>query len=214
MFHGGDLADGGSSPGEIADRIRDLGWLGVAGNADEIHTRPESLDEFAGQSKAPPELWIAVREMAAFTRERLGAGRIGWLAGLPSVLVHPAMTLVHATPGDMWRAPGPEAADGELESAYADLAGPVVVYGHIHRPFVRAIAGDGQRRRVIANSGSAGLPYDGDPRAAYLVLEDGKPVIRRVEYDVEAEVRALAASGLPRWEWVAAMLRTASPRLP
>jgi len=33
-LHGGDLADGGSSPIEVVDRIRDLGWQGVMGNTD------------------------------------------------------------------------------------------------------------------------------------------------------------------------------------
>lgn len=32
ILHGGDLADSGSSPVEIVDRIRDLGWQGVVGN--------------------------------------------------------------------------------------------------------------------------------------------------------------------------------------
>ena len=34
VLHGGDLADGGSSPVEIVDYIRDLGWPGVIGNTD------------------------------------------------------------------------------------------------------------------------------------------------------------------------------------
>ena len=34
IFHGGDLADGGASPVEIVDQIRDLGWRGVVGNTD------------------------------------------------------------------------------------------------------------------------------------------------------------------------------------
>ena len=42
IFHGGDIADGGSSPTEIVDRIRDLGWPGVMGNTDEMLVRPES----------------------------------------------------------------------------------------------------------------------------------------------------------------------------
>ena len=36
ILHGGDLADGGAGPAEIVDRIRDLGWRGVAGNTDEM----------------------------------------------------------------------------------------------------------------------------------------------------------------------------------
>jgi predicted phosphodiesterase len=59
VLHGGDLADGGSSPVEIVDSIRDLGWQGVMGNTDEMLVRPASLEEFAGQSSAPPTLWAA-----------------------------------------------------------------------------------------------------------------------------------------------------------
>ena len=32
ILHGGDLADSGSSPAEIVDRVRDLGWQGGVGN--------------------------------------------------------------------------------------------------------------------------------------------------------------------------------------
>jgi predicted phosphodiesterase len=41
ILHGGDLADGGSSPVEIVDQIRSLGWPGVVGNTDEMLFRPE-----------------------------------------------------------------------------------------------------------------------------------------------------------------------------
>src|SRR5271169_2199702 len=68
ILHGGDLADGGSSPVEIVDRIRDLGWQGVVGNTDEMLSTPESLEEFAAQSPTLQPLWIALREMAAATR--------------------------------------------------------------------------------------------------------------------------------------------------
>ena len=50
ILHGGDLSHGGSSPAEIVDRIRDLGWQGVMGNTDEMLFSPESLTEFARQS--------------------------------------------------------------------------------------------------------------------------------------------------------------------
>ncbi len=49
ILHGGDLADGGASPAEIVDRIRELGWQGVAGNTDEMLWNPSSLAQFASQ---------------------------------------------------------------------------------------------------------------------------------------------------------------------
>ena len=50
ILHGGDLADGGASPVEIVDRIRDLGWPGVAGNTDDMLSMPETFEAFASQS--------------------------------------------------------------------------------------------------------------------------------------------------------------------
>jgi hypothetical protein len=64
---------------------------------------------------------------------------------------------------------------------------------------------------TVANSGSVGLSYDGDPRAAYAIVDDDQVTIRRVSYDVEREVRALFEQECPDAEWLADMLRKATP---
>jgi Icc-related predicted phosphoesterase len=87
VLHGGDLADGGSSPIEIVDRLRDLGWQGVMGNTDEMLVQPGSLEDFASQSPAPPALWAAVRQIASATRDMLGEERLAWLCELPRVKI-------------------------------------------------------------------------------------------------------------------------------
>lgn len=209
IFHGGDLADGGASPVEIVDQIRDLGWPGVVGNTDEMLFDPESLRAFASQTPKLQPLFAAIEEMAAATREALGAERLAWLRGLPRRQMHDGMALVHASPGSPWRAPTPEATDAELEAVYAPLGAPVAIYGHIHRPYVRSVGG-----MTVANTGSVGLSYDGDRRAAYLLLDDSKPAIRRVEYDVDTELKALAICGFPHADWVARMLDRACPQMP
>lgn len=214
ILHGGDLADGGASPAEIVDRIRDLGWRGVQGNGDEMLWRPEALEEFASQSTAPPSLWDMVREMAAATRAALGESRISWLRGLPRIQIEGPIVLVHASPQSLWRSPGHEARDAELESVYGPLGRPVAVYGHIHRPFIRRVRASGSRELAVANCGSVSLSYDGDTRAAYLLLDDSQPTIRRVAYDVEKELRTLSTSGLPHADWVAKTLGSGSPQMP
>src|SRR5580692_5578775 len=113
IFHGGDLADAGSSPVEIVDRILDLGWPGVIGNTDEMLARPETLEDFASKSAAPPTLWAVIREMAAATRVALGAERIAWLGSLPRMQTEGPMVLVHGSPESTWKAPAPEASDAE-----------------------------------------------------------------------------------------------------
>ena len=209
ILHGGDLADGGSSPAEIVDRIRDLGWQGVVGNTDEMLSRPESLEEFAEQSPELEPLFAAIREMAQATREELGEARLAWLRDLPRVQMHGAVAVVHASPESPWRAPTPEASDAELESVYGPLGKPVAVYGHIHRSYVRSVPG-----MLVANAGSVSLSYDGDRRAAYLLLDGGKPAVRRVEYDVDREIRALSECGLARADWVARMLASGRFQMP
>jgi predicted phosphodiesterase len=211
VLQGGDLADAGSSPAEIVDRIQQLGWAGVMGNTDEMLVRPGSLEAFAAQSSAPTALWDAVREIAAATRDRLGPARLEWLGRLPLVASHEGLALVHATPESCWRAPATDASDAELLSLYGLLEQPIVAFGHTHLPGIRNLPGT---PRLLINTGSVGLPFDGDPRAAYLLLDEGVPAIRRVKYEVERELEVLSASGMPGAEWTAKMLRSAMPQLP
>ena len=209
VLHGGDLSDNGSSPVEVLDRLRDLGWAGVYGNTDEMLFDPPSLTRFAGASPHLKPMWDAIEAMAADVRERVGEQRLAWLRSLPGAQIEEHFALVHASPQSAWRAPMDNAADADLESTYGRLARPVVVYGHIHRPYVRTVAGI-----VVANSGSVGMPHDGDRRASYLLLEDGRPSIRRVEYDVDRELKLVRNSGRPHAEWIARILETARPQMP
>ena len=216
VIHGGDLAHGGARPAEIVDLVVELGWPGVAGNADELLFRPQSLTEFARQSAAALQpLFTAIEEQATATRQALGEERIGWLRGLPSIHVQDDFALVHASPESLWRAPAPEATDAELRGVYESLGKGLAVYGHIHRAFVREIPkGHEVREMIVANTGSVSLSHDGDTRAAYLLLDEETRTIRRVEYDLEAELKALAESALPHAEWIARSLKAARPQLP
>ena len=209
IFHGGDLCHAGASAAEIVDRIRELDWPGVVGNTDEMLFRPDSLEEFAKQAPKLHSLVKVLREMAVATREALGEDRLAWLRDLPRVQKHGPMALVHASPENLWRAPAPDATDAELETVYNPLGRAIAVHGHIHRSYVRSVSGV-----IVANSGSVSLSYDGDPRASYLLLDESKPTIRRVEYDVSEEIEAVFACGLPHGEWVAKTLRSASPQMP
>jgi predicted phosphodiesterase len=201
IIHGGDLADAGASPADIVDCIRGLGWPGVIGNTDEMLAMPETLKKFADQSPQLQPLLATIQEMAMATREALGEERTAWLRGLPHAQTHPPMALVHASPESPWRAPMPEKSDSELESVYGPLGQPIAIYAHIHRSYIRRVGG-----MTVANTGSVSLSYDGDRRAAYLLLEESGPSIRRVEYDVDRELRALSVCGLPHSDWVAKIL--------
>jgi diadenosine tetraphosphatase ApaH/serine/threonine PP2A family protein phosphatase len=193
----------GPRPADVVDRIRELGWPGVVGNTDELLWR---VDEHARQLERAPALAALLALLfdayAPDTRERLGEERLTWLRSLPAEYRVAGLSVVHAQPGDLWRAPMPNATDGELWATYGSLGADRVAYGHIHRPFVRALEGI-----TIANAGSVGMPWDDDPRAAYLLIDDGVAELIRVEYDVEAETRAMLAAGHPDAERLVEMLR-------
>jgi hypothetical protein len=161
------------------------------------------------QSPALEPLFAIIEEMAASTREALGDDRLAWLRKLPRLHKQGPVAVVHATPDSAWRAPAADASDAELESIYAPLDHAVTVYAHIHHPYIRSIQG-----RVVANTGSVSLSYDGDPRASYLLLDDRKPSIRRVPYDMNKELKILSASRLPHKDWIAKTLESARPQMP
>jgi predicted phosphodiesterase len=209
ILHGGDLADGGANPAVVVDRIRDLAWPGVVGNADEMLFDPQALDDFANSLPPMPGLFRAIRDIAAFTREALGEERLSWLSRMPRAQLHETLSLVHAGPASTWRAPGHGADDEELKSIYGLLGRPLAVYGHVHHPYIRRLEG-----LTVVNTGSVSLSYDGDRRASYLLIDDSVPTIRRVEYDVDSELKELSARRIPHVEWIARMLESATPQMP
>jgi predicted phosphodiesterase len=193
VLQGGDLALAGCQPAEVIDRVRELGWAGIVGNTDELLWRPE---ERAVQERNAPKLRPLLRllfeDYAPATRELIGDERVEWLRGLPAVHREDDLALLHASPGDLWRAPAPDAGDGDLVATYESCQAEKVVYGHIHRPYVRRVGA-----LTVANSGSVGSPFDGDPRASYLLIDGDEANVVRVEYDVEREASLLLASGYP-----------------
>jgi putative phosphoesterase len=199
VVHAGDLAFAGAQPAEVVDRIRELGWPGIVGNTDEMLWRPElQAEQEARAPKLRAMLSVFFEEYAPATAERLGDERIAWLRELPAERRLDDVVLVHASPGDLWRAPMADAPDDELAAVYGGAGAPVAVYGHVHVPFVRPVGA-----LTVANSGAVGSPFDGDPRAAYLLVEDGAPSVVRVEYDVEHEAAVLRALGYPDAERIA-----------
>ena len=91
----------------------------------------------------------------------------------------------------------PDTPEPEIPELFASVPGRVFVVSHTH------IAGERRSGDLrVLNTGSVGLPYDGDPRASYLLLEgdrEGDPTVtwRRVSYDRERAVAAIKARGVP-----------------
>lgn len=197
VVHGGDLVLGLPGAAEVVDRIRELGWPGVLGNTDEaLWTLPGSLPDPARNAFA--------RRIQA-TAELIGPERIEWLRKLPLEYRWGPLALTHATPGNLWEMVPKDADDSRLREVFGPLQAPTAVYCHIHTPYVRSVGGF-----TVANSGSAGMPFDGDTRPSWLLISDGQVEVRRVEYDLEAAAAELIASGYPDAQVIAESLRTAA----
>jgi putative phosphoesterase len=100
--------------------------------------------------------------------------------------------LVHATPRDPldeYLLKDPETWAKRLENVGAD----VVCVGHTHMQFNIQVNGT-----VVLNPGSVGLPRDGDPRAAFAVIEDNKIELKRVAYPIEETIARIEAMDWPR----------------
>ncbi|MFB6307925.1 MAG: metallophosphoesterase [Haloarculaceae archaeon] len=125
-------------------------------------------------------------------RERLSSEQLDWLAGLPDerTVLDGRVKLVHGHPDDPdhYTYPaefGPEMLDDE----------DVLVMGHTHVQHHEVY-----EEGIVCNPGSVGQPRDGDPAAAYAVvdLDDLSVDQYRVEYDIDAVIEAVEDAGLPR----------------
>jgi predicted phosphodiesterase len=203
VVHGGDLALAGAQPAEVVDRVRELDWPGVVGNVDDLLWNPGQLQvQLDRAPKLAKLLHLLFETYAPATRALLGEERLAWLRDLPGEHREDDIRVLHASPGDLWRAPMPDAPDGELLGTYGPANRDIVVYGHIHLPYVRRL-----ESLTVANTGSVGNPFDGDPRASYLLVEDGEPETIRVEYDLEREASIVLGSGYPDAARIAEMRR-------
>ena len=122
-----------------------------------------------------------------------GAALPAAVAGDPAVHPgRPALLLVHATPRDPldeYLLKDPTTWSKRLHNVDADI----VCVGHTHFQFNIQVNGV-----TVLNPGSVGLPRDGDPRAAFAVIEDNKILLKRVEYPVETTVARVESMPWPR----------------
>ena len=81
--------------------------------------------------------------------------------------------------------------------------------GHTHQPYILEVDD-----KLVINPGSVGLPRDGDPRAAYAILEDRRLDLKRVEYPIETTVQTIQDSTLPDQakDLLTEVLRTGAPK--
>ncbi len=182
----GDLTDYGPNPDEVLDYLRSLKpevW--VTGN----HDYANAYDVDCGCGEKTHKLSVYTRKN--ITKKLLSAEDIAFLKSLP---LNKTMEMdgkkyyfVHGCPsnplyGYMFRF-DPECMKDEKGMP---LSIEFLLYGHTHFPVI----GEFESVKYL-NPGSTGQPRDGDWRASYAILEDGKIHLRRIEYPVEKTIQKL-----------------------
>jgi predicted phosphodiesterase len=182
---GGDFGAWSPWPRETLERLRALPsatW--IRGNGERWLREPP-LDR--------PDVAQELAESDA------GVGNdAGWLYSLQTQKELDGVLYVHGSPlSDVESFPAEPGDDDER--MLNGVSNTTVVFGHSHLQFRRS----GPNETTLINPGSAGMPLDGDARAAYAVRrDDGEFEFRRVEYDTERAARAWER--LPGWGPMAA----------
>lgn len=198
----GDLVGYGADPDACVELARRHAAVCLAGNHDLAVIGEAPMEDFSrGASLA-----------AQWTQEVLSPESVAFLRSLQPTAKEGKVGLYHASPRDpVW--------EYVLSALLAELcldAQPdrVCLIGHSHvaLAFVRREGelATGEPRKAgtrldissgewLLNPGSVGQPRDGDPRAAWLLLDlDGWSVsYRRTAYDVAGAAEAIRAARLP-----------------
>jgi predicted phosphodiesterase len=197
----GDVVGYGARPTECCMTVEEEAAVCLAGNHDLGVRGDIDLEDFS------PDAAAAVR----WTRTVLGRPARAFLERLEPSGEAAGAGLFHASPRDpVWEYILTEqAARAALESTSEH----VVLVGHSHVPLAvklerghleggHAPGGtelDLRSGRWLLNPGSVGQPRDGNPRAAYLLLDldASRASFRRVEYPVEETQAEIRDAGLP-----------------
>lgn len=183
----GDLVDYGTDPVPCLNWVRKYATASVRGNHDH-----------AVAQRIPVKKTSGLHRLAAATRplhwKLLSGLHMKFLTRMPVTrkltLDDKRFYLVHATPRDPfdeYLREDKAAWEARLKGIEADF----VLVGHTHIPFALQLDGP-----MVINPGSIGQPRDGDPRAAYAVIDNGKVELRRVQYDIDATLQHMRESGV------------------
>ena len=178
-------------------------------HAEDVVARPELIDVFA-----------AVQRTFAWTSGVLtAAGWRPWVADLPlevrTTLPDGTRLLgVHASPGrDDGDGITPHRPEDDLAAALEGADADIVCAGHTHQPTDRRVGGV----RAV-NLGSVSNPITDDLRASYVVVHGDRHghalEHRRVAYDTDAFLAALAESGHPEAGYIESFQRGEQVQFP
>jgi len=185
----GDLVDYGGDPGAVIAWARANAAVVVRGNHDHAMATGESC-------RSSAIFWELSTVSRDYFRPRLPPDALAYLNRLPltaqvEVAPESIAVLTHACPRDpLFGYVAREDAVAWGENAAIAGSPAFLFVGHTHEQFVKELGAT-----TLVNPGSLGLPTDGDTRAAFAVMDDGRVELHRLEYDLaraRERIRALA----------------------
>jgi putative phosphoesterase len=194
---GGDLVGYGPHPDEVCALVDERGIPAIYGNYDYAIARDLEDCGCAYVTRHDRELG---QRSVEWTLEHTGRAAKDFMRDLPFDLrLEVGGHDVHVVHGSA-RKVNEYLFEDKPARLYERLAAAetaeALVFGHTHKPWVHEYGGV-----LFVNCGSVGKPKDGDPRAAFAVLDATggqiNATIERVAYDAPAVACELAAAGLP-----------------
>ena len=201
----GDIVGYGADPGAALDMTLALKPAGlIRGNHDKVCAGLEPATLFND----------VARKAVEWTRQVMTPQQLTTLAALPSgpLRISDELEICHGAPFNEDHYVFDRVDAGR---AMTSASARICLFGHTHLPAVYSTPahpvtyGDRENDEfrlpregaVLINVGSVGQPRDGDPRAAYGLLDmDALTLeLRRVTYDVAGAQAAIRAAGLPPW---------------
>ncbi|WP_252313393.1 metallophosphoesterase [Sinobaca sp. H24] len=207
MYIIGDLSFRGPEPKNVLETVRSTPAKVLKGNADEWITRGIKKGE------VPDQALGLMNQERDWALERLTEDDLSYLEKLPASFLDEledgiTMHAFHAVPSNPFDVVPADADDDEMLDKLASAEeADIYIYGHIHTPFVRKIG-----NKTIVNTGSIGLPFDGDPRPSFalLTIENGRveAEIKRVDYDHTRVIEQYDAGDYPNKDQMKNIVKT------
>lgn len=193
----GDLVNRGPNNLAVLERLWDSGATLILGNHDDLVRKWVERDSDLPQSWFDDPFWNATAWVAQTLQEE---GWVSKLAQLP--ITHslkqpgtPSLLISHGSPRHYREGYSENTPDTVYSEILQDHPADVLVGSHTHRPIEHYWG-----PHAIFNTGAVGAPFNGDPRAQYLMLrlsgDTWQPQFRRVVYDRTSALAAFETTGM------------------
>lgn len=129
----------------------------------------------------------SVNDCLIYQRKVIKESNVKWLRSFP---VQRKVGNIHMVHGG-WADPIDEYLRDPTPEYFSRIEGEFFVSGHTHVQMLHKF----DNKKTYCNPGSVGQPRDGDPRAAFAVVDGFEIILHRVEYNMQKVFDLMDAAG-------------------